>query len=187
MAPGKPRATFRDDTGGFEIVIPARRNVFLTGFLSIWMVGWTFGWVSAFSELSSGRDGAPVDAFLAIWITVWTFGGAAAGVVLAWSIAGRERIRLGRGTLTISRKAFNVGPSREYDLSHVSRLRVASDAYNPFDFGSSLRFWGLGGGPLAFDYGASTVRFGASVDEGEAHELREEILRRHPSAGEPAA
>ena len=163
-----------------------KRNVFVAGFLAIWMVGWAFGWVSAFAELTSGRGGAPVDAFMLIWLIGWTFGGVAAGALLAWLVAGREHIRLTHGALTISRKAFNLGRSKEYDLAHVSRLRVSPDSYSPFDFSSSMRFWGFGGGPLAFDYGASTVRFGASVDEGEAHALRDELLKRNSSFEEPA-
>jgi hypothetical protein len=185
--PGKPRATLRDDSAGFEIVIPAKRNIFLTIFLGIWLVFWAFGWVAAFSQIASGQGGAGADAFMLVWITGWTLGGAFACAVLAWSIAGRERILLTPSTLRISRKAFNVGRTKEYDVCHIAKLRVSPEPYNPFDFRSSMRFFGIGGGHLAFDYGASTIRFGSAVDEGEAHMLCSELLNRNSALGEPAA
>ena len=185
MAPGQPKATTRDGPEGFEIVVPAPRNVFLLGFLAIWMVGWTVGWVSGFAQLLSGTGGVGVDLFMLVWLTVWTLGGAFAGAVLAWGLAGRETVRLETRALVVRRSVFGLGRSREYDLPHVARLRVAPEGFNPFDFRSGLRFWGLGGGPLAFDYGASTVRVGAGVEEAEAQALRDELVRRVPSLGEP--
>jgi hypothetical protein len=42
-----------------------------------------------------------------------------------------------------------------------------------------MRFWGIGGGLIAFDYGAKTFRFGASLDEAEAQDIVKELNRRH--------
>lgn len=47
-------------------------------------------------------------------------------------------------------------------------LRVGPVGFNPMDFSSSLQLWGIGGGVIAFDYGATTHRFGAGLDEVEA-------------------
>lgn len=47
-------------------------------------------------------------------------------------------------------------------------LRVGPVGFNPMDFSSSLQLWGIGGGVIAFDYGAKTHRFGAGLDEVEA-------------------
>jgi hypothetical protein len=38
---------------------------------------------------------------------------------------------------------------------------------------------GLGGGVIAFDYGAGTVRFAAGVEEGEAGGILEALKRRY--------
>lgn len=42
-----------------------------------------------------------------------------------------------------------------------------------------MQFWGIGGGPIAFDYGSGTVRFGNSLDEAEAREVVRELKARY--------
>jgi hypothetical protein len=42
-----------------------------------------------------------------------------------------------------------------------------------------MSFWGIGGGLIAFDYGAKTFRFGASVDESEARDIVSELKAIH--------
>ncbi len=42
------------------------------------------------------------------------------------------------------------------------------------------RLWGFGGGPIVFDYGASTVRCGAALEEGEASMLVQQLIQRQP-------
>jgi hypothetical protein len=73
---------------------------------------------------------------------------------------------------------FGVGRDREYDLAHVRRLRVVPHVSDPYGWRSTMRWWGVGGGSLAFDYGAKTVQFGA-VDEAEGHDIVEELRSRH--------
>jgi hypothetical protein len=53
----------------------------------------------------------------------------------------------------------------------MSDLRVSAPTLGNFDFRAGLQFWGIGGGVIAFDYGAATVRFGAGLDEGEAKSI----------------
>jgi hypothetical protein len=53
----------------------------------------------------------------------------------------------------------------------VADLRVATSAPNMFDPRFMFAAWGIGGGAIAFDYGARTHRFGASLDEAEAKQL----------------
>jgi hypothetical protein len=168
--------------------IPTKRNPFILLFLSAWLVGWAVGWVSAASQLASPAAKGPPDLFLVPWLTIWSLGGVFAIWAFAWLVAGREVVTLRPHELVVSRKALGLGRIRQYDVAHVANLRVAPDGYNPFDFRSRMRFWGIGGGPIAFDYGASTVRFGASVEEGEAGQLIKALVERQPSlARRPAA
>lgn len=71
-----------------------------------------------------------------------------------------------------------MGRVREYDVQHVRELRVSPMPYNPFDFRSALQFWGVGGGLMAFDYGAATIRFGAGLEEGEAKSIIAKVKSR---------
>ena len=66
-------------------------------------------------------------------------------------------------------------------MSNGSRC-VVTPSFNPFDFASALQFWGIGGGLIAFDYGAKTFRFGAGVEEAEAQGIVTRLKSRHAFA-----
>ena len=147
-------------------------------FLSAWLVGWGFGEVMVSRELLFGDADAP-DLFLSVWLIMWTLGGGVA--IYAWlrMLAGTELVLLGRGVLTIKEELFGVGRSNEYDLAHVKHLRIEPLSLFPADMGAALRFWGIGGGPIAFDYGSKTLRFGAGLDDAEARDVVRELRERH--------
>jgi hypothetical protein len=176
VAPAKPKATVLRSAQGLEVVIPARRNAFTTLFLGVWLIGWGVGEVMVPAQLFRARAEPEALAFAAVWFVVWTIVGGFALYVFLWSLAGRERILLTGSRLAIRRELFGMGRLREYDLAHVRDLRVSPGTYNPFDFRSVLECWGIGGGAVAFDYGASTIRFGAALEEGEARSVRDRLM-----------
>lgn len=154
-------------------------------FLAAWLVAWAFGEVSVAREIVSGRakEGA---LFLTAWLALWTIGGAFALYAWLWTLAGREIILLQPDVLSIRRDLLGVGPTREYDLTQVRRLRVAPLAADGFAWGNTTRWWGVGGGAIAFDYGSKTFRFGAGIDEAEGRQIIDELKSRHPFEGETA-
>jgi len=164
------------------VVIPATRSILLLVFLSAWLVGWAFGEVMVTRQLFSGRarEGG---LFLAAWLTMWTVGGAAAIYAWLWMAVGKEIVSLRPGVLSIRRDVFGLGRSHEYDLAHVRGLRLSPQVSDPFGRTSGTRFWGIGGGLIAFDYGAKTFRFGAGVDEAEASQIIGELKARHSFEG----
>ena len=81
-------------------------------------------------------------------------------------------------SLVIGREVFGLGRTREYDLTEVKNFRVAAAAKGLFAWTASARFWGLGGGPIAFDYGSKTVRVAAAVNEPEAIQIVNELKAR---------
>lgn len=182
VTPPLPRSTVRRVNEGLEIVIPAKRNPFLMLFLTAWLVGWCFGEVFAIRELLIGHDNAP-DLFLIAWLVMWTVGGALALYTWLWMARGFEVILLRPDVLTIRRDVLGLGRTKEYDLSHVSNLRVAPGTWNPYDWTGAMQFWGIGGGPVAFDYGSRTFRFAASVDEAEARKIVNELKNQHSFPG----
>ncbi len=186
IAPARPRSTRTAIPGGLRIVIPARRRWFVTAFLLVWLCGWAFGEAAALWKVVTeapaiARNFGP-SLFLIVWLLGWTVGGVFALTMAAWSVAGREVVSLSGATLAVRREAFGIGRTSEYDSGAVRNVRVAAQPYDPSDFRSGLRFWGLGGGPIAFDYGAATHRFGAGVEEAEAAELVQALRDRLPSA-----
>ena len=147
-------------------------------FLGVWLVGWTFGETFAAYQLSTGGVGGG-GAFLIVWLTLWTVGGCFAFYVWLWTLVGKEVVRLEPGALTLRRDVLGLGRTREYDLAHVSRLREAAPVADAHGWGRSRWPPGIAGGVVAFDYGSETVRFGASIDEAEGHQIVEELQARH--------
>src|SRR5882762_1075811 len=98
MAPTTRRSSLKDGPEGLEVVVPAKRNLFVMLFLLAWLGGWAFGEVSALRELISGAAGGP-KAFMAFWLVGWTIGGGLAVFAWLWMLAGRERILLRPGIL----------------------------------------------------------------------------------------
>lgn len=182
--PGR-RSSSRDTTGGLEISIPAKRNIFTLVFLSAWLVGWGFGEVFATRELLFGSLHTP-DLFLGAWLIAWTAGGAFAIYGWLWMINGREVVVLRADALVVKRNLWALRTSREYDLHHTKNLRVAPASWNPYEWSGAMLFWGVGAGPIAFDYGSRTVRIGSGLEESEARDIVGELKSRH-SFGEATA
>jgi len=181
IAPARPRSTSTAIPGGLRVVIPARRRWLVSLFLGVWMCGWTVGEVTALGALFAGK-GPGLNSFLLVWLVLWTLGGAFAATALAWNVAGREVVSVSGATLTVRREVLGVGRTSEYDAASVRNLRVAPQPFDPFDFRSGMRLWGLGGGVVAFDYGAATHRFGAGVEEAEGAEIVRAFRERLPAA-----
>jgi len=179
----RARAILGETPNGLKISIPSRKNPFMLIFLPVWLVGWAFGefFVARTIVVPPGGSPAPI-LFLVVWLTFWTLGGAFAIYAFLWTAVGREVVLLRPDALVIRSQVFNLGRSREYDLNAIRNLRVAATPFNPFDFRSGLQFWGIGGGLIAFDYGAGTIRFGSAVQEGEASDIVSNLKRRYPFA-----
>lgn len=178
VPPAKPKAIIVERSNGIEVVIPARRNWFALVFLGAWLCGWAAGEIGAAASIFARDAKHGAKLFVAAWLILWTLGGGFALYAFFWSLVGRERILLTPTTLAIKRELFGVGRLREYELTTVRDLRTAPRVHNPHDFRSSLQFWGIGGGVIAFDHGAATVRFGGSIEEGEAKAIIERLRSR---------
>src|SRR5258706_10714548 len=147
-------------------------------FLPIWLTGWAFGEVFAAREL---LEKGP-QLFLGVWLIFWTFGGLTALYKWLAQIIGTERVTLATNALTIQRDVFGFEPTREYELSSIRNLRVSRVDFEA-KYMSRNRPGIFDNGPIAFDYGAKTYRFGAGVDESEASAIIEELKSRHAFSG----
>jgi hypothetical protein len=180
VSPGQPLARISDTPAGRVVEIPAKRDVFVLGILCVWLVGWFVGWLAAASQLFGNR--VPAGPLL-IWLAIWTAGGAFALFAVIWGLAGREVVTAAPSSLVIERRIGSLGRARRYETSRIRDLRVSAQPYRPFDRRSGLWFWGISGGWIAFDYGASTVRFAAGLEEAEAKRVVARLLEWVPSLG----
>ena len=174
----KSRATLTGGPEGLEIVIPAQRNLVVLVFLGIWLVGWVTGEVTTLAELL--KDGPRrSEGLMFLWLALWTVGGVFAAYMWLWMLVGKERILMGTSTLRLKRDVLGLGTPRTYELFRIRNLRVATRPVGPRDTVVTPRLARLVGGLIAFQYEGQTVRFGASIDEGEAQMIVERMRQRH--------
>ncbi len=169
------RSTINHLPNGIEFLIPTKKNWFLLLFLGFWMCGWLFGEISVSKILFTDDPDTAPKLFLIFWFCGWTVGGVFAITMWLWNAFGIEKITLTPQSLVIRNEIFNFGMTKEYDIQPIRDLRVSPISYNPFDISSGMKWWGYGGGLIAFDYGAKTYRFGNGVDEAEAREIINQI------------
>jgi hypothetical protein len=175
-----PRSSVINNPSNIEIIIPIKRNIFVLLFLTAWLGGWGFGEISAIKELLSATSLSGKDLFLVFWLCGWTIGGGFAIFVWLWQISGRERLIISPMSLKWSREIFQFGWPKEYEGAHVKNLRLRTGGSGIFGFSYGAEFWGLGGGPIAFDYGSKTVNVGSGLHEPEAKSLIQQIGNRFP-------
>ena len=102
--------------------------------------------------------------FLAAWLAAWILFGIWVLAALVWLVAGRERVSVEQGTLTLEQVVGSVGRRRRYDLQQVTGLRTLSLAPRARTEGVVMPF-GFASGSLAFDYGSRMVRWGGGLSE----------------------
>jgi len=174
VEPESARYTLESTTGRLQASIPARRNWLIILFLTDWLGGWVMGEMSAAHELLSAGDKTP-SAFLMLWLAGWTLGGGYCLMTILWQIAGREILRVDSSALEYRVEIFGIGLSRTYRLTEIKNLRTAYNS-RPMTWRAWYPpFGGNAYGPIAFDYGARTIRLAPSLEEAEAAMLVREL------------
>jgi len=163
------RSSIRHIPGGIQLIIPTIPKFPMLFFMMAWLVGWVCGEFSVAQKLNSGAlEAGESMEFLIIWLLGWTLGGIWAMFGSLWNLAGREIISFKMPSLVVRHELLGLGRSQEFDLNLVKDLRSSPEVLNASDFSYGLRYIGLGGGSVAFDYGPKTYRFGSGLDESEA-------------------
>ncbi len=171
IQPNPSRVTVTDTSQGLRIVIPCSRSWFVIGFLGFWICGWAVAEYMVSSQFLKGDAPPEGEWFMLAWFGVWTVAGLFAVYALLWQVMGKEMVTVHGQTVKTRQDIGGFGFTKEYDLVQMRNLRTTQVSFNPLDLASSLQLWGVGGGVIAFDYGAKTIRFGAGLDEGEAKEI----------------
>ena len=129
-------------------------------------------------QLLNGDAPPEGELFMLVWFGVWTLGGVFALYALLWQVIGKEIITVTGQRFTTRRDIGGFGFDRHYDLLQMKDLRIDLPQFNPIDVSSSLQLWGIGGGVIAFEHGATSYRFGAGLDDTEAKEVVTVIKKR---------
>jgi hypothetical protein len=183
VSPEAPKFRLTSTVEGLQAVVPPKRSWFAIPFLTLWLCGWAFGEFRAIGELLNPSEKTPVE-FLALWLTGWTLGGIFALGTILWQVAGRELITVSSSFLVHRVEALGFGRTRIYSAENIKALRATDYASGGFQNQQGMfpPFFGPGIGPVAFDYGAKTIRLAPGIDEAEAKVLVRELARGMPSA-----
>lgn len=153
--------------GGMRYVLPPRRQpVQLIISLPLYMCA-----TSAMVGAILTHDAEPILWIFIISSPFWLYRSLS-------QLVGYEVVTISStGALRIQRRVLRFGPVQEYAPQMIRKLRVAPVAYGCF------RSWELlpafANGPIAFQYGEMTIRFGAGLDEADAHAVAHEIKRHY--------
>lgn len=158
--------------------MPCRRSFFVIGFLAFWICGWGAAEYMVAKQVMTGDAPPDGEVFMFAWLGVWTLGGGVAIYAWLWQVMGKEIVLVHGQTFKIRRDIGGFGLDKDYDLTQMRTLRVSPITLSPMNVSSSLQLWGVGGGVIAFDYGARTYRFGAGLDEAEAKQVMTAIKQR---------
>ncbi|MEK7774882.1 MAG: hypothetical protein AAB305_03245 [Candidatus Zixiibacteriota bacterium] len=176
--PSAGRATWEDLGNEIRITIPTRRKIFSIIFSCVWLVGWVVGETLASQALFQSQNVDANKSFLVFWLIGWTVGGLLAIGGLFWLLAGKEIVTLSTQFVTIRWDVFGVGYQRQFDMTKVQNIRVATVQIRPTIFELFSTNAPTAPRTLAFDYGMKTVRFAGDIDEAEASHLLEKLKRR---------
>lgn len=172
------RITITDTSQGLRIVMPCRRSWFVICLQGFWICGWAVAEVMVAIQFLNGDAPPEGEFFMSAWFGVWTVGGVSAIYAWLWQVLGKEIVTVQGQTFKTRRDIGGFGFDKEYDLLQIRDLRLGQVGFNPLDFSSSLQLWGIGGGVMAFEYGARTYRFGTGLDEVEAKQAVTAIKKR---------
>jgi hypothetical protein len=183
IEPALPRYEMAHEVDGLRIAIAARRNWFIIVFYCLWLVGWAVGETTVLAELAKGDHRAP-QAFMAIWLTGWTCGGAYVLLTILWQLCGRELLTIAPDAMHFRAEIFGIGRTRSYAIGQITRLRAVEFNASIFTCQAAAKppFFGATTGPLAFDYGARTIRCAPSLDEAEARLLVAALKEQLPAS-----
>lgn len=169
--------TVTEEPGGLRIVVPTRRAPFTVLFLGAWL-------------LMAGAmlwDTAPRGAWALLgWLLFWVPTSAGVLCLTLWSLFGQVVVTVSERSIAVRYEILGRGRGRTYDLARVRNLRPGPNPFHPFQLGGalSLGFWGLRRRSLEFDHAGRTVRFGAGLEDDEAHRIADLVTARFHIPGD---
>ena len=177
--PSASRILITDTSKDLRIVIPCGRSLFIILFLGFWICCWAVAEVMVPAQFLNGDAPSENMSLMVVWLAVWTIGGMVAIYAWLWQMMGKEIVTVHGQTCTTRRDIGGFGFNKEYDLGQISNLRTEPVGFSPLSVSSALQLWGIGGGVIAFDYGARTYRLGAGLDDTEANQAVTAIKKRY--------
>ncbi len=167
MSPARA-TTIEETPEALRVIMPAPRVGCVAVFLSVWMMGWLVGEVSALGALfRMGSLLNPASLFLVVWLLGWTAGGLVAASILVFMLDGAEVVTFSEAEIRRRAEAFGRGFDWVYPMAEAKNLRPTGDENGVKSF-------------VSFDHNGKTIRFGTGLNETEAERVVEAVWSRFP-------
>lgn len=173
------RVLITDTSKELRIIIPCGRSLFVICLLGFWICCWAVAEVLVPAQFLHSDEPSEGRSLMLAWLAVWTVGGVVAIYAWLWQVMGKEIVTVQGQTFTTRRDIGGFGFDKEYNLLQISNLRAEPVGFSPLNVTSALQLWGIGGGVIAFDYGARTYQLGPGLDETEANQAVTAIKKRY--------
>lgn len=175
---GTPRFRIASQGAGEVLIIPAQRNVFVLAFLSVWLVMWTIGGLTAMGQLL-----AKFHLFVAAWLVAWAIGWTMVVAIISWMLMGQERVQVIGGDLEVGYSVWGVLRRKLFRGADVRGLKATpSERYWQDRQFPPMPVLGQSRGSVQFSYGARTQSFGFGLDSTEAAEIVAWLQKKLPGA-----
>jgi hypothetical protein len=169
MTGKKDRIAIREEPGAVHIVIPAKKDWLLIGFVILWLGGGSFGIVQFIMQMIA--DHAPAAMYISLAV-VWSLLDVIFIVSAVFTLTGSEEAMLRDGMLTLSKKALGIGRTKRYQVANITSLHAEAkrSVRNPKDTDRRLRLdsLGLSGGSVKLGYEGKINAFGIRLEKNEA-------------------
>jgi hypothetical protein len=176
------RAIIEETLDALTIRIPAQKQWLVIGLIGLWFVMS----INAMRMILPNHVGMDIksfifeDWFMLLWIAGMVFALVNVFVYLGWFFAGQEIITVTNdGQLTIDKKPNPFIRKKVYDLRQAEFIRIRPQDLS--DKKQNVKLFTAfysNIGIIHFDYGLKTIRFGAEIDEAEARQLLETLVRK---------
>jgi hypothetical protein len=168
-----------DSSERLTLSLPAPRRYLTMVLLALGLAFWTYLFIASVGAMFTQLSGSIAALFfILLWFLGWLLAGAVALYALLWMTLGREIVTLAGDTLTLRRDLKGHGTNQTYKARHIENLRVTPDPFSFYEFATSLRPFGLGGGKLIFDYLTLVGQFGAGISLDEAQVVCDRLRQR---------
>lgn len=176
--PYPSRAIINDNSDGVDIIIPAKKNLFVLVGACAWLfVSFYFGLFVSANLLGIGAAGARV--FVYIFLSILVIQGIFAVRKLWWNLAGKELIHVAQGVITIQRKGDWFKRTKSYDLAQCTNFcaaEVAMPVYHYNNRTAAMLSKKPNPGTISFTYDVvDTIQFGDYLPEAEANYILERL------------
>ena len=167
--PSDGRVVIHNDHDSLSIEIPSKKNFAALVSMLVWLGGWVMGEIVALKMIDTSGALSFDNAFIIFWLVGWTFSGGFVFYSILRQLAGKEIIRIQRGSLTIERSVLGLGRNKEYEIYLIKDIGVipAKRFSDPGGI-SQVKIPGMAENSLEFSYDGKTIKFAKYTKEAEA-------------------